>query len=495
MREAVAGGLYDPSLSSKFINTTDFGNVRNLVFNTTETGTDFVFINDETFLQDIPFSFSSSPGATQNQGFVGLGSDSSLLNTLVEKKYITSRSWGFWNGLVNNSLEATVNNTVPGSLVLGGYDATRVAGSFTDFEISASSPSSLLNCPFPVQIKEIKWLGMDVLARTGQKGFTACVTTGSRRFELPPGIWDGFTNLLNNTLGWPMELNPVPLTSSQNDNLDFPNLDINTILGVTDAGFTIDSVFLNSLSRNQGSSVLDFTATIEGGIESSHFINITIPGSQIFEPQHTLTKNGTFVNGEIKYAYDTQPAISRGAIGANPVWGLPFLSGAYLLVNWENSTFNLAQATLKTNQIPKKTLLVGVKPPVCYPNLISGGKKGINPQSWVIYTLPTFVGSMCVAVFVYCLYTKYRNGELNVNLFEVPKFLMKKEKFYGIEKDGMEIVESGGVGIQSPVRVVHHRDPHMVFELPESGSESITESESEATLESGSETVAEEHYA
>ncbi|KAK6524170.1 hypothetical protein TWF694_005830 [Orbilia ellipsospora] len=477
IREVLTGGLYDSTLSKGFTNITGLENVSNLVPGTTETGTDLLFLKYGVQFANHSFSFSSSPDVKQNQGFLGLSNNSTLLNALIEQKYITARSWGFWTGLLNNSVDAPLAATEPGSLILGGYEATRVAGNFTAFKIPDSpSPSpSAPDCPFPIKVKEMKWLGMDLLAMSQQEEFTACVTTASKRFELPSPLWDYLSNRLYRVLEWPVVFTELAAAQGLLNNSNVPNLGINTIVSDKPPGFTIDSSWLDTLAAKLGTSYLDFTAVIDG-------INITIPYSQLFEPQHTITKDGTIRNGVFNYNYDMQSVIAASPTGVNPTWGLPFLSGAYLLVDWENSTFNLAQASFDTNIPLANKLYIGSKPLGCSVSQTEntngggggdnggsggGGKSGggIKPQNWVLYALPPFVGSVCLALVGYCLYVKYRNGTWSLKKLTLPKFLRRREKFYGIEKDGMEIVESGGMEVQTLARVVHHRDPEMVFEL------------------------------
>lgn len=58
------------------------------------------------------------------QGALGLGQNSTLLSTLKDAGYISSRSYGYWWG--ENG--ATSNSQMDGSIILGGYDAAKTQG-------------------------------------------------------------------------------------------------------------------------------------------------------------------------------------------------------------------------------------------------------------------------------------------------------------------------------------------------------------------------------
>lgn len=80
------------------------------------------------------------------QPALGLGLDSTLLNSLKNGGFVGARVWSFFNGLTG----ATSNTQMDGSLVFGGYDAGKVSGSGSNFTISRVG-----QCDYAVNIEDL----------------------------------------------------------------------------------------------------------------------------------------------------------------------------------------------------------------------------------------------------------------------------------------------------------------------------------------------------
>lgn len=90
---------------------------------------------------------------------IGLASDSSFLEVLVEKNQSPSRSWSLDYGL--NAAE----NFTPGELVIGGYN--RQKGSADDFEDFEVFKDKSKPCPLQVQVNKINWGTADLMENQG----------------------------------------------------------------------------------------------------------------------------------------------------------------------------------------------------------------------------------------------------------------------------------------------------------------------------------------
>lgn len=90
--------------------------------------TDDLTLNSNVTLNKFPIGLSVQDQGNQGyypQAGLGLGKDSSLLQTLSTSKQIASRSWGMFGGREGPQESSQMD----GSLVLGGYDEAKVAGS------------------------------------------------------------------------------------------------------------------------------------------------------------------------------------------------------------------------------------------------------------------------------------------------------------------------------------------------------------------------------
>lgn len=141
---------------------------------------DFYFVtNDEDLHHLMASDLKEEPSA-----FLGLSEESDLLERLLNDGHISSKTWGFfasWTGIIAGS-GGTIQD---GGLVLGGYDASKISGPFTNFELG-SHPDCLL----PLGVRELKVMGQTVTRDVSRYGtepetFEACIDPFIRGFSFP----------------------------------------------------------------------------------------------------------------------------------------------------------------------------------------------------------------------------------------------------------------------------------------------------------------------
>lgn len=127
------GGAYDSTASTTMQDqdTSTFasdsaGNVPDL-----KRITDTVTLNSNLTLESFPVGIVQDDWGAQGyypQAALGLGPDSTLLSTLVDSGTIASRTWSWFWGLSGALSSDSTQPQLDGSLVLGGYDKTKVDG-------------------------------------------------------------------------------------------------------------------------------------------------------------------------------------------------------------------------------------------------------------------------------------------------------------------------------------------------------------------------------
>lgn len=142
-------------------------------------------------IADFPFVSTAS---TDHSGVnaMGLGRNSTVLNRLYELGRIPSRVWGFWGGWTG----ATFATIQQGSLVLGGYDASKVSGAFGDkkFEIIEDDAG----CNLRVVVTDIRVRTMNGVERSifeVDQSMDACIVPSFNAISLPRPIVDNIASI------------------------------------------------------------------------------------------------------------------------------------------------------------------------------------------------------------------------------------------------------------------------------------------------------------
>jgi hypothetical protein len=151
------GGLYDPDASSSARAVADLYAAGASSSDTDRTEGLHIWDSSWTLddlgagnvtLNDYPIGAPGFEFGAQDhpQGALGLGQNSTLLSTLKDAGYISSRSYGYWWGEDG----ATPQAQMDGSLILGGYDAAKTQGPNITLPIRTPSISCMSGMYMPI---------------------------------------------------------------------------------------------------------------------------------------------------------------------------------------------------------------------------------------------------------------------------------------------------------------------------------------------------------
>lgn len=193
--EVLRGGLYDQyesktytgPLSSSAVNITtlDANGFANMTY-----GTDTAILGD-TQIPSFPFKLSPENAET-NWGELGLGPGSYALSALESMGRIPSQVWGFFGGWTGLTVD-TIQN---GGTVLGGYDKSKVAGSFQEFDMTHDSRG----CNLRVTVSDIRVSQSNGVSQSiFSNGLTldACISTSYELMTLPQSIVSNLASVMN----------------------------------------------------------------------------------------------------------------------------------------------------------------------------------------------------------------------------------------------------------------------------------------------------------
>jgi len=167
-----AGGSEDPN----------HDNVANCLW-----GTDKMQLTPQLSLDKFPLGISRSNEWDMNT--LGLGRNSTVLNTLIDAGRIASRSWGYFRGWTG----AEAKFQMDGSLVLGGFDAAKISvdNNYTvDFQIDVGCHSSLMVTVRDIIMNHPNGTNTSILGIPGV--INACVAPASNVLTIPLANWQLF---------------------------------------------------------------------------------------------------------------------------------------------------------------------------------------------------------------------------------------------------------------------------------------------------------------
>ncbi|KAL8669108.1 MAG: hypothetical protein Q9168_006289 [Polycauliona sp. 1 TL-2023] len=307
------GGVFDSSKSSTFV--VSLKNRWNGSAGDSESATGaYVYFNDVIdfqangtvlgypLVQDSDLTSGSDPG-------LPLGQNSSFLAAVTQAKVAPSSVWG---------LDAGDRSLSPrdGNLVVGGYDASRMAQNLTTFPIGTWTNQQ--PCPLQVRVKQVGY-GMDgiLYSLTPRKfdGISACIEPQQQRFTLLPSMVQLFASITN-------------YNSSD-----------------ADLAFSADA---------RPTGVLRIT--LDNGYTT------TIANDHLFTPQRGSDENGQYV---VKNASLLETGIAYNVDDADAdvqlILGGLYLTYNYLVVDYENNQFQMAP-TVRGDQGSNPQIVTVCKP-------------------------------------------------------------------------------------------------------------------------------------
>ena len=300
-----------------------------------ERGSDTLLVNTTLSIPDFPLGIIRGQADFQNA--LGLGRNSTLLDALVSAGAIFSKTFSIFQGWTG----AQTQYQTDGSLVIGGYDSAKITGNniTLPFTVEDSCVSGLVISVTDINMNLKNGSNVSIIGESRGSALRACIEPTFSPISLSEDIWWAFTNVT--------EVAEIGRSISP---INFWGVAIPADGAY--AKFLIYSVI----------EIADIDPRYEGDLTFSVY-----PGLDIRIPNHQLVVPDVVINPEGQtYAPNSSIAevliLSLQAINVNdmPLFGLPFLSSAYLIVDNDKQQFTLSQS-----QKSSISNLVAIDPPAC----------------------------------------------------------------------------------------------------------------------------------
>ena len=146
----------------------------------------------ETIIEDHPLSIMRKP---YEMNTLGLGTNSTIINSLHASDLIKSKSWGLFYGLIGSESASQMDGTI----VLGGYDRAKVSGSnHTDgLAIDDLCTSRLRVFLTDISVDSIDGHGTTSIFDNSNTGASWCIQPDFGGISIPATTWDSFQNATN----------------------------------------------------------------------------------------------------------------------------------------------------------------------------------------------------------------------------------------------------------------------------------------------------------
>lgn len=165
-------------------------------------GTDNWMVNSSTVLNE--FQIWSRNAGMLAQNAIGLGRNSSFLNTLAQKKYIASPTWSLfwgWQGRFKGQ-------QMEGNFVMGGYDKAKTEGkqkATMDFSNDIQCSTSLMVTVKDITIKHVNGDETSLLGGGEGAVMRTCLKPDLPMITLPKSAFEKFNKSLPGTYHGPSE--------------------------------------------------------------------------------------------------------------------------------------------------------------------------------------------------------------------------------------------------------------------------------------------------
>ncbi|TGO74448.1 hypothetical protein BELL_0282g00100 [Botrytis elliptica] len=304
------GGSYDEFASkSRGVPTADTYPSDNSPYPQLAMVSDNITLSSNVSVLDFPIGIADADWGEQGynpQMAIGLGTNSTILNTLYSSGQIASRTWSMFWGRTG----ATAATQLDGSFVFGGYDRAKVTGSNYTRNLSYSKTSC--SSGMLVTITNI--------VLNFSNGTDASLFAGVESAAMQACIQPSFPVLMT-----------IPTSPYF---INFEELTNQTITDRSFGRYYYGMLYGNNSSPYTG----DFSITLDSGI------SVRIPNDQLVVPNLTIDHTSGAMVANVSEPELVLNAIQ--SINANdlPQLGRQFLSAAYLMLNQDANTFTLWQA-------------------------------------------------------------------------------------------------------------------------------------------------------
>ena len=280
------GGVFDYAKSSTFLQVAQ--GQWNGTVEPNPNQLSFVHFNDLlTFGNASIYGYPSlydEPGYG-GQGVLPLAPGSDFLRIALETNSTPSTVFGMWTG------SRSIDHPVDGSLVLGGYDTTRINGTLTTFD-------SQETCALCVIITGLTYQddsGTTNLFSNASESLQVNLNPSQRVLNVPQGVWDNFKN-------------------------------------ATHAYYNASYLSYASTAVPTG----NVTVTLQNGYKT------IIPAEELFYYPRTFNNKGQY--DILNNTYQISTIINATNDGYVLDWGIPYMTMNYIIADYERSQFQMAPA-------------------------------------------------------------------------------------------------------------------------------------------------------
>ena len=330
------GGLFDEGSSTTW-STADLTALRTAGDSSLDQhdcvwGSDTLRVNTTLSISDFPLGIFR--GKPYSQNTLGLGRNSTLLNALVSTGAIVSKSFSIFQGWTG----AQTRYQTDGSLTIGGYDSAKITGNniTLPFTVEDSCPSGLMISVTDVIMNLKNGSNVSIIGESRGSALRACIEPAFTPISLSEDIWWAFTKVTGvaetyrSLSTWGMI---IPANGAYAEFSTYSALRL-----------------ANANTRYDG----DLTFSIYPGLD------IRIPNHQLVVPDIEINAEGQDYRPNstvVQVLINSLQAINKDDM---PLFGLPFLSSVYLIVDNDKQQFTLSQS-----QQSSTSNLVAIGPPAC----------------------------------------------------------------------------------------------------------------------------------
>ncbi|KAI0489871.1 aspartic peptidase domain-containing protein [Xylaria cf. heliscus] len=274
--------------------------------------------------------------------FSGVVAKSPLASLVQQSGIIPSHSYGYTPGAYYAGAKG-----VPMSLTLGGYDANRFEPHNVQFSLNATTRQpqvlvrSITASVSDVGLAPTEWSTPSIALSAFNESVTALIDSSTPYLWLPPTICDRFASALNLTWNDTLGL----YIFSNND-------DLARYQSAPDLSFTF--TFSSLDNRNNFGSPTNMSGIVNITVSANAFVQ------SLQYPFENLIGYGT---PAIPYF-----PLKRAENGSQMIIGRSFLQEAYIITNYETSTFSIHKARFPDNPLRDKSIqTIAASPNSPYP--------------------------------------------------------------------------------------------------------------------------------
>lgn len=154
-------------------------------------GTDSLAVNSTLSLKD--FDLGVNTGVIDSYNMLGLGHNSTLLDSLLASKAVSSRTYSYWEGWSG----AEAQHQMDGIMTFGGYDEAKISSPNITIPITSIDPDTC-RTGYIVTITDVKVTvngsPKSLFGGSLATAFRSCIDEGFAVSSIPSDIWESFVD-------------------------------------------------------------------------------------------------------------------------------------------------------------------------------------------------------------------------------------------------------------------------------------------------------------